>query len=195
MANARLRYNTQKFKEITFKTMLNIVKDTSAKEEIGRYLVRTIVAAGRKGEPYNSTKSFPELEPSTIERKEEIRKISSPKARNFKTGKSNLVLTGQLWKSLVYKYNYKMVEVYFDNTRRKPYIDPDTLRPEIPDPDAQTNKDLANKLDEGIDSKSGKKRFRAFEPKIVAADVLINRRILAIFKANVRRLLAIEFKD
>lgn len=175
-----VKFDTKQLESKIMDTFNKVKRNKSMLNEIGVAVTKRIASEGKRGTPFNSTRSFPSLKPSTIKNRERLKKFNKV-ARVFSKARSNLSLTGQLWDSLTHFIKQNFVEVKFTK-RRTPYrVSKDKFAKQSKY--NKTNFDLAKTLrDIG---------FEAFDSEVVAKDEKIIKRINSIVKRTLRRALRV----
>lgn len=189
MARVSVKFNDRAFKNDVLKAFNKVKRNKQMLNDVGDFLVKRIASEGKRGRPLNEERSFPELEAATIKNRRYLKKFNKT-ARVYSPARSNLSLTGQLWNSLAFFLRSRdIIEVKFSK-RRKPYLS-GTGRFQKQNDVNSRNQSLADQLFEGVRSKNGLKRYKAFEARVVAKDININKRINSIVRKFLRRALRV----
>jgi len=189
MAKVNFKFNPKGLEQRVRQAFLEVKSDSGLLTKIGELFVKQIVGQGKKRTPYNRTRSFPDLKSTTVVTRKTLRKKSSPKDRPFDESKSNLLLTGQLWRSVKFEIMDKRLEIFVDDNRRTEYVLPSGKKVPL-SPKAKTNKDLSELLAGGI---SNGKKFVMFVGSVVGNDAKLVKRVTALTQSALRKELVKKF--
>lgn len=161
--------------ELTFK---KVTENKQMRREIGEFVVGRIQGEARRGRPLNDRGSFPPLKESTKAIREALAS-DNPTHPTFSVNRSNLTFSGQLIDNIVFELGRTVIEIFVDNTRRRP------IKGRSQAENMKTNKE--------VDAELRKRGFVLYTAKGIDSEPRVGKRINNIVKKFVRRAIKVNF--